>query len=170
MIIFFKDFVNEARLSDISFLFGDEKNDIFNKLKGDINKDFSIDKNLIKYITLKNRIKNNKIRFTIEYYDIVSHDIKVKIKERTSLKCVDEFNDLIEYSINFLFPDKLDDLTHNGKYGIYFIEYDTTLIYLFNIDEYLKNDYKIKLITIMPGYVNNNLLKTFIIEKNVLSL
>jgi hypothetical protein len=163
MLTNFKDFLLEVRLSDISKLKGIE-GDVFNKIETEIERDFRIERDLIKYHTLKKRSGKKKVRFAIEYYDFILHNIKKKIGERTSFKTVEEFNDLIERMLDYIFPDNVHKLLTPGKYGAYFAENNIEIIFYFNINDYISENYKIKIITLLPKLDEKSLIKTFFIS------
>jgi hypothetical protein len=151
----------ENKLIDISSINGDS--DILLKFKEYQNKNFIIDVNLKKYVTLKKRINNKKIRFEIKYNHNNKHNIIERIEDRTNLKSILEFNDKIEYVINELFPDKIDkDINVNGTYSIYLKNSNYTFIFKINYDNIKKETYKIYLKTIISGLSNMG----YIIEIN----
>jgi len=153
---------NESRLSDQLKLSGDEKSFLYNKIKQEKDKDFSIEKKLIKYVTIHHlRVGKSKVRFNIDYHDTISHDIKEKIQKRTSIKSVEEFNDLVEKMLNNLFPEYLEQMFRSGKYGFIFSEINLSIVFSFDINEYLNNDYKIKIITLLPQEPNKT-IKNFL--------
>ena len=154
------DIFLESRLSDnLKKLSGE--GDLFNQIKQESERDFEIERDLIKYITLKKRISNKKVRFKIEYFDIVKHNIKQRIKDRTSFKNIEEFNNIIEDMLNYLFPDNIQEMCVDGKYAVYFEEYNFTIIFGFKLNDYLNSNYNLNIITIILGYTNNGVEFTF---------
>jgi hypothetical protein len=154
---------NETRFSDVATLKSDNGSfyDVINK---EINKTFIDDKDFIKFYTLKQRINNQKIRFDVEFHHNIKHNLKDRLRNRTSFKTIEEFNELIKKSLDFLFPDHLTDMRKTGKYGIYFKEYNFTLIFAFDIYDFVKNNYILKIISIIPGYTEENLINIFLFE------
>jgi len=153
---------NEARFSDVSKL-SLGNGELYTQLKSEIDREFDIDKKLIKYITLNKRINSQKIRFIVDYYNTAKHDIYLKLKERTSFKSVEEFNDLLKNMLNFLIPDKLDELFRSGKYAVYFVEHNISIIFNFDINDYLKEEPYIKIKTLI-SQLPDNIQKIFFIE------
>ena len=160
MILKFDKFL-EARLSDI--LKVKSKGGISDEIQRQIDLDFDFTKNLTKYITLKQRVNKRKVQFTIKWNDRVSHDIKERIKDRTSFKSIEEFNDLFKYIINKIFPKMVGkELISTGKYSIYIKEYDISMIIYFDINKYINETYEIEVKTILTGrkgHKVNNLIE-----------
>ena len=111
---------NEASISDISKLSGNNK-----LIKSYIDKKFEVEKNLIRFLTLDKRVNNKKLRFKISYHDTVYHIITKKIGDRTSLKSIDHFNEILKIMINTIIQSEYLDI--NKKYGCYFEEYNFTI-------------------------------------------
>jgi hypothetical protein len=153
----------ESRFSDVATLKSDSGS-FHDRIKSEINKTFIDDKDFIKYYTLKQRINNKKIRFNIDFHHNIKHNLKNRLRSRTTLKNIDEFNELIRNILDFLFPDKIDSLRRKGKYGIYFREYNFTVIFAFDIYEFVEDNYNLKIISIIPGYTEENLIKIFLFE------
>lgn len=148
----------EARLSDIIKVKGES--DLANQIKKMKDEDFNFEKNLIRYITLKKRVNNKKIQFEIIWNDSAKHNLKNRIKERTSFKSVDEFNQYFKNEFNRLFPDKVGkDFFSTGKYSLYSTEYNFSIIIDFSLDEYIDGIYEIRVITILPGKKGKDVLK-----------
>ena len=153
MIIKFYDYINEARVSDISSITSD--NELIKSYK---EKEFEVEKKLIRFITLDKRNNNKKLRFNISYYDNFTHQITKRIEERTSLKSIEEFNNLLKIMINTIVETEYLNLY--GKYGCYFEDYNFTII--FSAIDFIKKP-EIKIVTIISGFTDNLLQKTFFI-------
>jgi hypothetical protein len=80
-----------------------------------------------------------------------------RISNRTSFRSVDEFNEFFKKFINKIFPDMAGKELNTGTYGFYSVEYNITFIIYFNINEYNKGNYKIKVVTILPGKIAKNI-------------
>jgi hypothetical protein len=136
MIINFEKFLLEIKLADVFNIKGDYNKDIFKKIKQYDNNNFIEDVKFKKYITLNKRIDNKKTRFKIQYNHNLTHDLITRIKNRTNLKSISEFNDKIEYIINELFPNKLDkDINVNGLYSIYLKNSNYTVSFDINYND-----------------------------------
>lgn len=93
----------------------------------------------------------NRNRFDIKYNHNNTHDLKSRIKNRTTLKSIQEFNDLLNKSFNELFKENLIEIRDNGSYSLYLKEYNFSII--------INMDYKYKIIfvkTIMSGIASTN--------------
>lgn len=144
MHIKFEHFINEeVRLGDIL----KTNNEFLNKLK---NVEFKSGE-LVKYFTFYGK------KYFINYNHHPNHDIKLRIKERTPLKSVDEFNILIDKALKILFQKHIPENTildfNNNTFGIYFKEYNFTIIL------YIVNK-RIKISTVIGG-------KNLITGKNI---
>ena len=69
--------------------------------------DFDFTKNLVKLITLNQRVGKNKIQFKIHWNHNISHDFEKRVKERTNFKSIKEFNDFFKSIINYVFPSMI---------------------------------------------------------------
>lgn len=150
----------EARLSDIVRLSSDDKDsDIYQHISKLKDSEFDFSKNLLKYITLRKRIDNKKVQFKIEWNDTSIHDLKIRIKDRTSFKSIEEFNSFFKSIMNQIFPKMVGkELFKTGNYSIYIKEYNFSIIISFNIADYIRNNYSILIKTILPGKKDNNIL------------
>ena len=147
-ILNFKLF-NEARLSDISIIKGTGVTFSDQEI---INTD-----NFIKNKTISKRIDNKKIRLDINWNHTIKHDLIKRFKERTSLKNITELNTLISKGLDELFINNYDYIKNNGKYSLWFSEYNFTII----VD--ISNNLNINIITILPGQKTINV-------KNIIEL
>jgi len=89
-------------------------------------------------------IKSVNKRFSILYNHSTIHDLKNRIKERTNLKTINEFNYLLRKALIELFLYEYEkDIT---SYSLYFKEYNFSIIV--NIKY---NDNEIKMGTLLKG-------------------
>lgn len=150
----------EARLSDILKLNIDKESPVSSQIKKMADMDFEFNKKLIKYITLNKRIGRNKIQLTIDWYNTDTHSIYKRIKERTSFKSIEEFNEFFKSTINKVLPDSLGtDLLSSNRYSIYSKEYNISIIIHFDLNKFINGDYVINVITILPGKIYENVSK-----------
>lgn len=158
MIKNFKSFL-EARLADLINLTSNNDKELSDKIQKFKDMEFDVNKKLVKFITLKKRVNNNKLRFSIDWNDSVSHDLIKRISNRTSFKSVEEFNNFFIDIINNVFPDKIGkDIYNKGKYAIYHKTYNITVIIAFDIEKYMKKKYEISVVTILPGRIAKNII------------
>lgn len=148
----------EARLSDVARIKSIiDKTDNIQKY---IDMEFDSNKNLIKYITLNNRINKRKVQFKIKWNHNISHDFNKRINDRTSFKSIEEFNEFFKYSINKVFPSMVGkELFKNGDYCLYSKEYDISIIIDFNMIKYIDGNYELFVKTILPGKTGYKIVK-----------
>ena len=148
----------EARLSDVLNIKGD--GDLVKQMTKIKDAEFDINKKLVRFITLKKRVNNKKIRFEIEWNDSATHNLVKRIQERTSFNSVEEFNQYFKDQFNKIFPDMVGkELLSSGRYSLYSSEYNFTIIMHFDIDEYSDGIYELRIITILPGKKGNDVIK-----------
>lgn len=148
----------EARLSDVLNIKGDS--DLAKEISKIKDAEFDINKKLVRFITLKKRVNNKKIRFEMEWNDSATHNLVKRIQERTSFASVEEFNQYFKDQFNKIFPDMVGkELLSSGRYSLYSKEYNFSIIIYFNIDEYSDGIYEVKIITILPGKKGNDVIK-----------
>ena len=148
----------EARLSDLLTIKGDS--DLSKELSKIKDSEFNMTKNLVKFITLKKRVNNKKIQFELSWNDTAKHDLVKRIKERTSFRSIEEFNQYFKSEFNTIFPDMVGKELHSsGRYSLYSYEYNFSIIIDFNIDEYSDGIYEVRIITILPGKKGNNIIR-----------
>ena len=148
-IIGYKDFF-EAKLSDISKVSG--FGNIIKQIKDYQEMDFDMERALLRFTTLNKRMGKNKIRMELTWNHNASHSIIKRIKQRTSFKSVEEFNNNLKEILNKIFPDKIGtDIFKNGKYSIYDKEHDNSIIFTIDINKFINGEYKIMIITVLPG-------------------
>lgn len=158
MIKNFKSFL-EARLADLVNLTSKNDKELSDKIQKFKDMEFDVNKKLVKFITLKKRVNNTKLRFVIDWNDSVSHDLIKRISNRTSFKSVEEFNTFFIDIINNVFPDQIGkDIYNKGKYAIYHKDYNITVIIAFDIERYMKKKYEISVVTILPGRIAKNII------------
>ena len=148
----------EARLSDVLNIKGD--GDLVKQMTKIKDAEFDINKKLVRFITLKKRVNNKKIRFEIEWNDSATHNLVKRIQERTSFNSVEEFKQYFKDQFNKIFPDMVGkELLSSGRYSLYSSEYNFTIIMHFDIDEYSDGIYEVRIITILPGKKGNDVIK-----------
>jgi len=145
-----KEYIEEARLSDLLRVSGD-KSELHTYIEKEKSKDFEIDRELTTQLTLKKRYNNKKIKVLFKWFDNSKHDLKKRIKERTSFKTISEFTEIFKDSINSILPEKLGvNISENGRYALKLSEYNLTIIFSINLDDFKDNIIKLTVITILP--------------------
>lgn len=145
-----KEYIEEARLSDILRVTGD-KNDLHTYIEKEKSKKFEADRNLPKELTLKKRYNNKKIKVYFDWYDTYEHDLKKRIEGRTSFKTITEFTDKFKEVINSILPDQLGvNINENGRFAIKLQEYKITIIFTIDLNDFDKNQININILTILP--------------------
>ena len=157
-----REYLEEARLSDLLRITGD-KNDLHTYIEKEKSKEFEIDRELPTQLTLKKRYQNKKIKIYFNWYDTSKHDLKKRIKERTSFKTITEFTEVFNNVFNYLLPDELGvGISENGRYAVNLSEYNITIIFQVNLNKFDNQQIDINIITVLP--------KSQIDEKNIIQL
>ena len=86
------------------------------------------------------------MKYSIIYYDNTEHDIIKRIKERTKLRSVKEFNDLMELALNQVQPSKKIKLKKERKYNFHFVNNEFNVIFTFFVGKIRP---VVKVITVM---------------------
>lgn len=157
-----KEYLEEARLADLLRVTGD-KNDLHAYIEKEKSKEFEVDRELPTQLTLKKRYNNKKVKVYFNWYDTSKHDLKKRIKERTSFRTITEFTEAFKDAFNYILPDKLGDgISENGRYAIILSEYNITIIFQINLNYFDNQRIDINIITLLP--------KSQIDEKNIAQL
>lgn len=148
----------EARLSDVLRIKGES--DFASELTRMKDAEFSFEKKLASFITLRKRLNNKKIQFRLIYYDTAKHSLLDRIKNRSSFNSIEEFNEFLKRSINQIFPDKIGkEIFSTGRYSLYSKEFNLSVIISFNIEDFTKGKYQIVIVTILPGEKGDKILQ-----------
>jgi len=159
-----KEELDEVRLSDVLKVSGD-KNDLHNYIQKEKQKDFIIDRELPVELTLQSRFNNKKIKVFLKWNDSLTHNLKKRIKDRTSLKSIGEFVELYKVVINKILPKELGvNINENDIYGVNILDSGVTLIISINLDDLNKNQITLNTLTILPkGDVNKKNIRYFFV-------
>ena len=159
-----RDYIEEARLSDLLRVSGDQ-NELHKYIEKEKSKEFEIDRDLPTQLTLKRRFNNKKIKVHFNWYDNSKHDLKRRIKERTSFKSITEFTYVFKDVINNMLPDTIGvNINENGRYAVNLSEYGITIIFSINLDKIQNNELDINVITILPkNQVDMKFIKYFFV-------
>lgn len=145
-----KEYIEEARLSDLLRVKGD-KGELHKYIEKEKSKEFEVDRQLPTQVTLKKRYNNKKIKVFFSWFDNSKHDLKKRIKERTTFKNVSEFTEEFIKAINSVFPDQLGiNINENGRYALSLSEYGITVVFSVNLNNFDKNQLDINILTILP--------------------
>jgi hypothetical protein len=157
-----REYLEEARLSDLLRVTGN-KNDLHDYIEKEKSKEFEVDRELPTQLTLKKRYNNKKIKVYFNWYDTSKHDLKKRIKERTSFKTITEFTEVFKDAFNYILPDELGDgISENGRYAINLREYNITIIFQINLNYFDDQQIDVNIITLLP--------KSQIDKKNIIQL
>jgi hypothetical protein len=157
-----REYLEEARLSDLLRVTGN-KNDLHDYIEKEKSKEFEVDRELPTQLTLKKRYNNKKIKVYFNWYDTSKHDLKKRIKERTSFKTITEFTEVFKDAFNYILPDELGDgISENGRYAINLREYNITIIFQVNLNYFDDQQIDVNIITLLP--------KSQIDKKNIIQL
>lgn len=151
--------INEARLIDLIPNLPKEFKDSV-PTPSDNNK-------LVSQHTLKTRVQNQKVRVKINWNDKASHDLKLRIKDRTNFQNLEEFNKYFKEFLDKIFPNMIGkEISVDGNYGFYFKEKNMTFIIQINVKDMLYNNiYNIYVRTVKSGYSAINVVKVIVIEE-----
>jgi len=145
MITKFKLFL-EAKLGNLATIIGNDE--IINKV---INSDFD-DADFIPSIYLENYDKTIKV----DWNHNENHNIKQKLKNRTQLYNISEFNTIFEKIINELFDLHFEDFNENiEKYDLYLTESNIHIIVIIDYKKLFQENTNIFILTILPQYPDN---------------
>jgi len=157
-----REYLEEARFADIVRVTGD-KNDLHTHIEKEKSKEFEVDRELPTQLTLKKRYNNKKIKIYINWFDTSEHDLKKRIKERTSFKTITEFTEVFKNVFNYILPNQLDyGISENGRYAIILKEYNITMIFHINLDNFDNQQIDVNIITLLP--------KIQIDERNIIEI
>lgn len=113
------------------------------------NKDFS--GSLRNAIPLKNSPHGKTQFIYVDYNDTAEHNLRERIKDRTNFKSTDEFNHFFREFLNEIFPQEFGKtLNQSGRYSLYSVEHNFSLIVYFNYEKWVKGRMELTLITILP--------------------
>ena len=150
ILLILKEYIEEARLSDVLKVTGD-KTDLHKYIEKEKSKEFEIDRGFPTQLTLKKRYNNKKIKVHFNWHDILKHDLKKRIKERTSFKSISEFTELFKDVVNYLLPNFLGvKISQNGKYVVFLTEYNLALLFSINLDHFDEDGLDMTVITVLP--------------------
>jgi hypothetical protein len=159
-----KEYLEEARLSDLLRVTGN-KNDLHDYIEKEKSKEFEIDRELPTQLTLKKRYNNKKIKVYFNWYDTSKHDLKRRIKERTSFKTITEFTEVFKNVFNYILSDELGGgISENGRYAITLSEYNITIIIQINLNYFDNQRIDINIITLLPKSQidKKNIIQSFV--------
>lgn len=106
---------------------------------------------LLRYVPLKSSKPRKPEMIAIDYNDTVEHDLRKRISERTNFTSTDEFNFFFREFLNEIFPYEIGKKLHkSGKYSLYSIEHDFSIIVYFNFERWTNGIKELNLITILP--------------------
>ena len=144
------DLLEEVRFSDIVKIKNSDSEVASNIHKmASKAKDFS--GKLLRYVPLKSSKPGNPEMIAIDYNDTTEHDLRKRISERTNFTSTDEFNFFFREFLNEIFPYEIGKTLHkSGKYSLYSVEHDFSVIVFFNIERWTKGIKELNLITILP--------------------
>jgi hypothetical protein len=159
-----REYLEEARLSDLLRVTGN-KNDLHDYIEKEKSKEFEVDRELPTQLTLKKRYNNKKIKVYFNWYDTSKHDLKRRIKERTSFKTITEFTEVFKNVFNYILPDELGvGINENGRYSITLSEYNITIIFQINLNYFDNQRIDINIITLLPKSQidKKNIIQSFV--------
>lgn len=146
----------EVRLADVLNIKSDT--DLSKQFKELKDKEYDFSKELLKFMFLDQKENGKKVSFRVFWNDNALHKIQNRLKDRTSFKSAEEFNEVLKETINKIFPSMVGEnkeLNANGRYAIYLKEYNLTIVIGFRLSNYLNNNRNITIYTILSGKQDN---------------
>ncbi len=124
------------------------------------------DDKLVTQHTCKQRFNNKKLRFKIKWNHTAEHDLNKRIAERTSFQSIKHFNEIFKKFLDKIFPSMIGkEILVSGRYSFYFDEYNISIIISIDVDKIMMDNInEIFVITILPGDVGINIVKTIVIS------
>lgn len=121
---------------------------------------------LVSQHTCKDRLNNKKLRFKIKWNNTAEHDLIKRISERASLQSIKHFNEIFKKFLDNIFPSMIGkQILVNGRYSFYLEDYNISIIIAINVDNIIINSAnEIFVITVLPGNVGINVVKTIVIS------
>jgi hypothetical protein len=124
------------------------------------------DAKLVTQHTCKERFNNKKLRFKINWNHTAEHDLNKRIAGRTSFQSIRHFNEIFKRFLDKIFPSMIGkEILVSGRYSFYFQEYNISIIISIDVDKIMiDNINEIFVITVLPGNVGINIVKTIVIS------
>ena len=124
------------------------------------------DAKLVTQHTCKERFNNKKLRFKIKWNNTAEHDLNKRIAERTSFQSIRHFNEMFKRFLDKIFPSMIGkEILVSGRYSFYFQEYNISIIISIDVDRIMMDNInEIFVITVLPGDVGINVVKTIVIS------
>ena len=124
------------------------------------------DAKLVIQHTCKERFNNKKLRFKINWNNTAEHDLNKRIAERTSFQSIKHFNEIFKKFLDKIFPSMIGkEILVGGRYSFYFEEYNISIIVSIDVDRIMMDNVnEIFVITVLPGDVGINVVKTIVIS------
>jgi len=142
----FKEFLNEAKLRDVLFIKDDNLKQQFT-----FTTDFDNAK-LIKEVNIRNynNIPNYEKRIKVNYFNTKDHSITDRIKKRTDLESIGEFNELLKKGLRQLFSTHFKEIDKGkNRYELNFIDNRIHVLIDIDYDNFLNDG--VWIITIMSS-------------------
>lgn len=145
------DLLEEVRFSDVVKIKSTDS-EVATNIHKMVTKAKDFTGKLSRYVPLKSSKPGRPEMIAIDYNDTVEHDLRKRISERTNFTSTDEFNFFFREFLNEIFPYEIGKKLHkSGKYSLYSVEHDFSVIVFFNIERWTRGIKELNLITILPG-------------------
>jgi len=145
------DLLEEVRFSDVVKIKNTDS-EVATNIHKMVTKAKDFTGKLLRYVPLKSSKPGRPEMIAIDYNDTVEHDLRKRISERTNFTSTDEFNFFFREFLNEIFPYEIGKKLHkSGKYSLYSVEHDFSVIVFFNIERWTRGIKELNLITILPG-------------------
>jgi len=110
-----------------------------------IKSEFQEDTILIDNVYIPDYNKNISLKWNDKYY----HSIIDRIKDRTSFNSISDFNSVVEYGFDNVFPDEIEKtIKEGGRYALHFNNHNFYLIISLNYQNLFDDNTEIFIITL----------------------
>ena len=122
---------------------------------------------LISEVYIKDWKKNIKVKWynwvSVPEEDKPTHLFMRKIIDRTSFYSIPDFNNVIEYGLNEVFPYEIDKtITDSGSYALHFNNHRFYLIMQVNYDNLLSDNAEIYMVTLVNFFnTHKNIIEIY---------
>ncbi len=115
-------------------------------------------------VTLLSSVTIERLNKTIElvWHNTKRHPIIKKIENRTSFKSVSEFNNVVEYGLNQVFPKEIyKGIRESGTYALHFNENRFYLIISINFRHLFDDDADIYIVTVIQNTKEEDIIEIY---------
>jgi hypothetical protein len=114
---------------------------------------------------------NPKHFYKLDWYDTDLHIISYRIKTRTNINSISDFNSIVEYGINYVFPNSIatraekgqnGKIYEGGRYAFHFNNHEFYMMVSFYYDDLFEDETKLTIVTLGTpnelGYIPRDII------------